>query len=100
MAYRSRVRGAYGGVVLLDARTKKNVDTSELEKKPCNPKAFLIDPGESFFGGEQRPKTLLPPRVFIDPLKIGSPRGLNWFAQAIRASEASGPTRKGDFGPI
>jgi GntR family transcriptional regulator/MocR family aminotransferase len=47
-------QGAYGGSSYW-MRAPERIDTSELAKT-LQSQGVLIDPGESFFGGESRPK--------------------------------------------
>jgi len=87
-------QGAYGGSSYW-MRAPENVDTSELAKT-LQSQGVLIDPGESFFGGEQRPKHFY--RLAYSSIPSNRiAKGIELVAQAIRAAEVSGPTPKGDL---
>ena len=83
-------QGAYGGSSYW-MRAPENVDTSALAET-LQSQGVLIEPGESFFGGESRPKHFY--RLAYSSIPANRiAKGVAIVAAAIREAETSGPKR-------
>ena len=83
-------QGAYGGSSYW-MRTPENVDTSILAET-LQSQGVLIEPGESFFGGESRPKHFY--RLAYSSIPANRiAKGVEVVARAIKEAASSGHTR-------
>jgi GntR family transcriptional regulator/MocR family aminotransferase len=83
-------QGTYGGSSYW-MRTPENVDTVQLAQT-LQSQGVLIEPGESFFGGENRPQHFY--RLAYSSIPSNRiAKGVAIIAQAIKDAAASGPNR-------